>query len=396
MVQEPDLSPPSAGFEVVRRGYDQGQVDTHLRRMDAEIQILATDRDAALDQSAQLARELDEARARAERLRVQVRSLVSPPQSVQGMSERMRSMLRLAEDEAGEMLAQATLEADQYRRDADVHAAQLVTAAEEQIAALRASSQADAQRALEEVTRVRAEMQDELKAGQEQLAVDRAAATAQLVAAREQAEKQRVASWTESERRRKEIEEDFTIAMNRRRSEALAQLTAERDRLERQVETIRSTTEARARAELERARAAARAELEQAQLTAQAITADANRRVHELVQIRRRILEQLGGTRAALDESLATLDPLPEEQVEPAPSAEPVPDEATTVARPRPTPSPSPPAQAPAAAPSAAAPAASNGSPEPHPGTPRPTARGRDHRPRPERVAVGRPTPGAG
>ena len=107
MAQEPDLSPPDAGFEVVRRGYDQGQVDNHLRRLDAEIQILATDRDAALDQSAQLARELDDARARAERLRVQVRSLVSPPQSVQGMSERMRSMLRLAEDEAGEMLSQA-------------------------------------------------------------------------------------------------------------------------------------------------------------------------------------------------------------------------------------------------------------------------------------------------
>jgi cell division septum initiation protein DivIVA len=389
MVQEPDLSPPSAGFEVVRRGYDQGQVESHLRRLDAEIQILATDRDAALDQSAQLARELDEARARAERLRVQVRSLVSPPQSVQGMSERMRSMLRMAEDEAGEMLTQAAHEAAELRRDADAHAARVVATAEEQAAALRASSQADAERALQEVARVRAEMQDELRAGQEQLAADRATATAQLVAAREQAEKQRVASWTESERRRKVIEEDFTIAMNRRRSEALAQLTAERDRLERQVETIRSTTEARARAELERARTAARAELEQAQVTAQAITADASRRVHELVQIRRRILEQLGGTRAALDESLATLDPLPEEQVEPAPSAEPVPDEASTVVRPRPTPAPAPAAPTPA-------PIASNGSPELHPGAPRPSARERDHRPRPDRVAVGRPTPESG
>ena len=132
---------------MVRRGYDQGQVDTHLRRLDAEIQILATDRDAALDQSAQLARELDEARARAERLRVQVRSLVSPPQSVQGMSERMRSMLRLAEDEAGEMLNQADHEAAQRRRDAEAHAAQVVAAAQEQAAALRAASQAEAERA---------------------------------------------------------------------------------------------------------------------------------------------------------------------------------------------------------------------------------------------------------
>ena len=71
---------------MVRKGYDQGQVDNHLRRLDAEIQILATDRDAALDQSAQLSQDLDDARARAERLRVQVRNLVNPTQSVQCMS----------------------------------------------------------------------------------------------------------------------------------------------------------------------------------------------------------------------------------------------------------------------------------------------------------------------
>jgi len=77
---------PPAGFEVVRRGYDQQQVEAHLRRLDAEIRILTTDRDAAVDQSEQLTRELDDSRARAERLRAQVRTLVSPQQSVQGMS----------------------------------------------------------------------------------------------------------------------------------------------------------------------------------------------------------------------------------------------------------------------------------------------------------------------
>ncbi len=129
---------------MVRRGYDQGQVDSHLRRLDAEIQILATDRDAALDQSAQLARELDDARARAERLRVQVRSLVSPPQSVQGMSERMRSMLRLAEDEAGEMLGQAEQEVDRRIQDAEARAAQLLATAKAESAAVRAAAQEEA------------------------------------------------------------------------------------------------------------------------------------------------------------------------------------------------------------------------------------------------------------
>ena len=92
------------GFEVVRRGYDQRQVDSHLGRLDAEIRILVADRNAAVEQATQLGRELDESRARAERLRSQVRTLISPPTSVPGMSERMRSMLRLAEDEVSDCL----------------------------------------------------------------------------------------------------------------------------------------------------------------------------------------------------------------------------------------------------------------------------------------------------
>src|SRR4029453_6090236 len=91
MAQEPDLPQSGAAFEVVRRGYHQGQVDNHLRWLDAKIQILVTDREAALDQSAQLARELDEARAHAEQVRME-----SARHSVQEMSQQARSMLHEA------------------------------------------------------------------------------------------------------------------------------------------------------------------------------------------------------------------------------------------------------------------------------------------------------------
>jgi len=94
------VAPPSDGvFAVGRRGYDPQQVDAHLRRLDAEIRILVADRDAAVDQAAQLGRDLEEARLRADRLRTQVRTMAARPSDVQGMSERMRTMLRLAEDE---------------------------------------------------------------------------------------------------------------------------------------------------------------------------------------------------------------------------------------------------------------------------------------------------------
>ena len=70
MAVDPVEPPPPTGFEVVRRGYDQAQVEAHLRRLDADIRILSTDRDAALDQAEQLNRELDDSRARADRLDV--------------------------------------------------------------------------------------------------------------------------------------------------------------------------------------------------------------------------------------------------------------------------------------------------------------------------------------
>ena len=51
-----------------------------------------------------------------ENLRHQVRALAAPPESVQGMSDRVRAMLRLAEDEVAEMLGAAELEVGRRTR----------------------------------------------------------------------------------------------------------------------------------------------------------------------------------------------------------------------------------------------------------------------------------------
>jgi cell division septum initiation protein DivIVA len=390
MAQEPDLPPPDAGFEVVRRGYDQGQVDDHLRRLDAEIQILATDRDAALDQSAQLARELDDARARAERLRVQVRSLVSPPQSVQGMSERMRSMLRLAEDEAGEMLGRAEQEVAGRRREAEVHAAEVLAAAREEAAALLAECRAEAERSSQEIGRVRAELEADIAAAREQLTADRTAATNQIAADHDRATRERETAWTKSESRRKMIEEDFTIAMDRRRAEALAQLAAEQKRLQLHVEATRARSAKEAHSQLEQARLTARQELERAHASAQTITAEARRQLRELLELRGRILEQLGGTRTALDESLAALAPLPEELPRAAANSSPAGSvSADTVAMaPVDTVSATPRAsEVPPGVEPTRSPSSETQRPEPA----RPPSRDRAKVPHPARVAAGRP-----
>jgi cell division septum initiation protein DivIVA len=312
---------PPAGFEVVRRGYDQEQVEAHLRRLDAEMRILATDRDAAVDQSAQLTRELDDSRARAERLRAQVRTLVSPQQSVQGMSERMRSMLRMAEDEVAEMLQRAENEVTKSLHDAEQKAAGIVEDARAEADAIRMQSKADAEAAEEQDARRRAELEVAETAHQERLTTTREAAEREIAEARArlaaeqqehteaataadgEAERRRSAAWTESETRRHQVEADFRIAMDQRRKEALTALTAE------QLATRAATEEMR-----ERAHADGRRMIEAAQAQAARIVAEAENAVVRLRTQRQRMVGQLAASRADLDALIAALGPLPVEQ----------------------------------------------------------------------------------
>ncbi|TQM14955.1 ATP synthase F0 subunit B [Pseudonocardia kunmingensis] len=303
--------PPSdAGFEVVRKGYDQGQVDAHMRRLDAEVSILVTDRDAALAQSAQLARELDEARVHAERLRAQVRSLASPQQSPQNTSERIRSMLRLAEDEVADMLGRAETEANRRTKEADAQAEQTLAAARADAESLREEARTDAEKMRQETAEEREEFVREREEALERLAAERTATEADLRARAEAAEAERARAWAESEERRALVEEDFSIAMDQRRAEALAALGAERAAATREAEELR-----------ESARSDARATIARAEATAREMIADAERRVAELVTARARIAEQLGVTRSMLDDTLGSLALPPEQLLAPAPPA---------------------------------------------------------------------------
>ncbi|ALE85020.1 hypothetical protein [Pseudonocardia sp. HH130629-09] len=78
MAGDHDVPVPRTGFSIARRGYDQAQVDGHLRRLDAEVRMLAADRDAAVAQNTRLSRELDDARTRAEAMQQQVNRLAGP------------------------------------------------------------------------------------------------------------------------------------------------------------------------------------------------------------------------------------------------------------------------------------------------------------------------------
>jgi hypothetical protein len=311
---------PNAGFEVVRKGYDQSQVEAHLRRLDAEMRILATDRDAAVDQSAQLTRELDDSRARAERLRAQVRTLVSPQQSVQGMSERMRSMLRMAEDEVAEMLARAEAEVKQRLHDSEQRSATIVEearaaadatglqiksdaeAAEQQDALRRAELEAEARAHDERLISTAEAAQREIADARARLDADRQEHSEAAAAAEATAERRRVDAWTGSEARRAQVEADFRIAMDQRRKEALSALTAE------QLSTRTATEKLRERADEQARQTIAASRVQAAQ-----IVADAEAAVVRLRAQRQRMVAQLIGSRADLDALIASLAPLPGE-----------------------------------------------------------------------------------
>jgi cell division septum initiation protein DivIVA len=221
MAGNPSPPPSDAGFEIVRRGYDQEQVDAHLRRLDAEISILVTDRDAALAQAVQLARELDEARVRAEKLRSQVRTLTSPSQSPQGTTERIRAMLRLAEDEVADMLSRAETEANRRIKEAEAQGAQALAAAQADADAIREEGRIHAEKVRQELEQERAALDLEIQEARERLAAERTATEADLAARIEAAEEAQARAWAESEARRRVVEEDFTIAMDQRRAESL-------------------------------------------------------------------------------------------------------------------------------------------------------------------------------
>jgi DivIVA domain-containing protein len=305
------VAPRSDGaFTVGRRGYDPQQVDAHLRRVDAEIRILVADRDAAVDQATQLGRELEEARLRADRLRTQVRTMAGRPSDVQGMSERMRTMLRLAEDEVADMLQKADAEVARRLAEAESSAARIVSGSKQEAVDIRAAAQADAERLAAEAARHLEEADVACTEERQALAAERAATGEAIRIATQRAEQERAQAWAESEARRTTVEEDFALAMDQRRAEALAAVHEERARTADWVRRSREETAQQARAQLAAA-----------EETARRIIAAAQARAKELEDLRSWMAGQLQGTRAELGEALAKLAPESAQAFEGRPSA---------------------------------------------------------------------------
>ncbi|MCW2602944.1 MAG: hypothetical protein JWN61_1079 [Pseudonocardiales bacterium] len=160
-------------FDVAMRGYDRRQVQDHIERMDSDLVSAASERDAAMARSADLAAQLASAYAEVESLRRKIRTDVSTVVTAENVSDRIRSMLELAEEEASRLRDEAELYADQTRRSTD-----------EDVARVRSEARAESERLMGmaqiRVDDVESAYQARINEGDAYLAEQRALAASEL------------------------------------------------------------------------------------------------------------------------------------------------------------------------------------------------------------------------
>lgn len=279
-------------FTVVRRGFDRAQVEERLGKLLAERDAAHAARQSALADLERLSRELEVSRgetraartelaenqARAERLSAQVAELSTIPSSVDGMSDRLQQMVRVAQDEVNDMRARATR-----------GAAQILSMA-----------QAEADELLENSRQERRQFESEQHQAQDELRVRLEESRTRLAQMREEADGQRARLDAELADRRGREEQALASDIAERRDVLMTELGAQERRQREEAQRIVDGASAQARALL--AEAAAEGERSRSQLRDQV-----NRAQEELDQLRalqHQVAEQLTGVRSLLDWTL--------------------------------------------------------------------------------------------
>ncbi|MFD7659443.1 cellulose-binding protein [Actinosynnema sp. NPDC059797] len=286
-----DLVPLRTDFDVVWRGYDPRQVRHYVASTEADLRVLAVDRDAASARAEDLARQLENARAEITVLRRQLDEVCRTPIDPLALDVRLRRMAELAHEQAAEITDRAKAAADHHWATAERAAGRLRERYDRLVGELDAR-----RRDLE------AEHREVMRQAHERVAV----MTREAELRRRELDERAAAL-------REQVQADFEVAMNARRAEALADLA--RLRAAAEAEAARLVREAGARAEHVTAQAEAHAErvTAEAEAHAERVTTRAERRVEELRARREDIAESLKLAQDLLAAAAPLLDPLPEE-----------------------------------------------------------------------------------
>lgn len=210
--EDRELVPLKSDFDITWRGYRRSQVQFYIQQTETEVRMLTEDRDSALSQVTDLSGELDESRAEVESLRQQLDESCKTPIDESALSDRLRRMVRLANDEAAEVQASAQATAEHEWARSEQAAAELRERYERLVA------EADQ-------WRLQAEQQRNESLAETRDDIQRMA---------REAEAYRRKLDTEAEERRTQIEQDFEISMAARRDEEM-RIIAERERASREA-----------------------------------------------------------------------------------------------------------------------------------------------------------------
>lgn len=296
--QPPGLLPLSDGaalpsFDVALRGYDRRQVDEYLDRVEHDLAVAQSDREAAVERATVTEQRLDSLEKEVRAARQQLVESARPTYA--GLGARVASLLRLAEEEAAQLRADALRDTSEIRQSAD----RLVAEARQRTAQLEAEFEAA------------------------------------MKARRQTAEKEGAAHRGDVERRlqaaEKRIAEADALTQGR-----ITQASAEVDRRAKeaaaQVGRLHQDGERHAAALVQAARADADRLLTDARGQAERIVADAQTRADRRRAESEREVAELRARRANIDQQLATLrevlgglperaDPADDEPTRPTPTA---------------------------------------------------------------------------
>lgn len=160
MVDEAEWLPLVVGFDRRWRGWCPGQVQAHLDRVEADVRMLITDRDAAIARAQDLHTQLAECRSRAVALERELNRVCRMPIDAAGLEQRLQRRIRIAEAEAEAIVASAKASAQRRWTEAQAAAERLETC-HEQLVAEAYQLRADAERECRElVKRAQAEAEE--------------------------------------------------------------------------------------------------------------------------------------------------------------------------------------------------------------------------------------------
>ncbi|MEO6955507.1 MAG: hypothetical protein ABI137_02090 [Antricoccus sp.] len=219
------MGAPPIGFDVVMRGFDRNQVQDAVGRLEDDLRTVVTERDQAITRANDLHIQLEQASSDVSTLNSKLRNAQAP--TFESMGERIASMLRLAEEEAGEIRRQANTDAEQTRAEA--------AAAKNAVDQDNTQTRADAQQTLDEAKAEADRILGEAKAEAAQHTEDRHREAAEHL----QNAKTEAAELTEkSVAARSEADQDFHITLVQRRKQAQTE-HEERDRSSKDEATTR-------------------------------------------------------------------------------------------------------------------------------------------------------------